>query len=192
MGCVGLLSLAEEEDSFNSGASEFTRKSEASTLNNRAFALMPCFWNHIIASNNAYSFACVLLLPASTQYPARSPYFIAQEFLFRSNKKTDNICRVFVADTMWIHNKSAYLFRKAQSTSRNRATCHSRISPAQTPCTSAFPERLVAVNKPQFAEDRKNQAFFHALNTAHDFCGRIEVYCLSSISPLLENRGIQQ
>jgi hypothetical protein len=55
-----------------------------------------------------------------------------------------------------------------------------------------FPERLVAVNKPQFAEDRKNQAFFHALNTAHGFCGRIEVYCLSSISPILENRGIQQ
>ena len=34
--------LAEEEDSFNSGASEFTHISEASTLNNRAFALMPC------------------------------------------------------------------------------------------------------------------------------------------------------
>ena len=34
--------LAEEEDSFNSGAGEFTHKSEASTLNNRAFALMPC------------------------------------------------------------------------------------------------------------------------------------------------------
>ena len=33
---------------------------------------------------------------------------------------------------------------------------------------------------------------FHALNTAHGFCGRIEVYCLSSISPILENRGIQQ
>ena len=34
--------LAEEEDSFNSGASEFTYISEASTLNNRACALMPC------------------------------------------------------------------------------------------------------------------------------------------------------
>ena len=32
-GCVGLLSLAEDEDSFNSGASEFTHISEASTLN---------------------------------------------------------------------------------------------------------------------------------------------------------------
>ena len=39
--CLSVL-LAEEEDSFNSGAGEFTRKSEASTLNNRAFALMPC------------------------------------------------------------------------------------------------------------------------------------------------------
>jgi len=39
--CLSVL-LAEEEDSFNSGASEFTHISEASTLNNRAFALMPC------------------------------------------------------------------------------------------------------------------------------------------------------
>ena len=31
------------------------------------------FWNHIIASNNAQSFACVLLFPTGTQYPAGSP-----------------------------------------------------------------------------------------------------------------------
>ena len=31
------------------------------------------FWNHIIASNNAHSFACVLLFPKSTKYLLGSP-----------------------------------------------------------------------------------------------------------------------
>ena len=31
------------------------------------------FWNHVIGDDNAHSFACVRLFPASTQYPAGSP-----------------------------------------------------------------------------------------------------------------------
>ena len=40
----------------------------------------------------------MLLFPTGKQYPAGSPYLIAQEALFRSNKNPDKICRVFVAE----------------------------------------------------------------------------------------------
>ena len=36
--------------------------------------------------------------PKVQKYLLGSLYFIAQEFLFRSNKKPDKICRVFVAE----------------------------------------------------------------------------------------------
>ena len=36
--------------------------------------------------------------PKVQKYLLGSPYFIAQEALFRSNKKPDKICRVFVAE----------------------------------------------------------------------------------------------
>ena len=36
--------------------------------------------------------------PKVQKYLLGSPYFIAQESLFRSNKKPDKICRVFVAE----------------------------------------------------------------------------------------------
>ena len=39
----------------------------------RAMRRTLCFWNHIIANNNAHSFACVLLFPKSTKYLLGSP-----------------------------------------------------------------------------------------------------------------------
>ena len=36
--------------------------------------------------------------PKVQKYLLGSPYFIAQESLFRSNKKPDKFCRVFVAE----------------------------------------------------------------------------------------------
>ena len=96
--------LAEEEDSFNSRASEFTHISEA-----------PAPWYGVRRQSRAHvahfvfeitllqAIMLTLLLvcsfsPKVQKYLLGSPYLIARESLFRSNKKPDKICRVFVAE----------------------------------------------------------------------------------------------
>ena len=50
------------------------------------------FWNHVIACDNAHSFACVRLFPASTQYPAGSPL---TDFRVLQKRRKGADCRRF-------------------------------------------------------------------------------------------------
>lgn len=93
-----------KRDSFNSGASEFTRKSEASApwQGVRRHSRVRVA-NFVFEITLLQAIMLTLLLvcsfsPKVQKYLLGSLCFIAQEFLFRSNKKPDNICRVFVAE----------------------------------------------------------------------------------------------
>ena len=54
-----------------------------------------CFLNRIVASDNAHSFACVLLFPTGTQYPAGSPEYRISDRL-RSTICCKQQCYAFV------------------------------------------------------------------------------------------------
>ena len=73
-----------------------------------------CFFNRIVASDNAHSFACVLLFPTGTQYPAGSPEYRISDRL-RSTICCKQQCYAFVRQIAQSLAMSAALdFRKCK------------------------------------------------------------------------------
>ena len=73
-----------------------------------------CFLNRIVASDNAHSFACVLLFPTGTQYPAGSPEYRISDRL-RSTICCKQQCYAFVRQIAQSLAMSAALdFRKCK------------------------------------------------------------------------------
>ena len=73
-----------------------------------------CFLNRIVSSDNAHSFACVLLFPTGTQYPAGSPEYRISDRL-RSTICCKQQCYAFVRQIAQSLAMSAALdFRKCK------------------------------------------------------------------------------
>ena len=116
------------------------------------------FWNHIIANNNAHSFACVLLFPKSTKYLLGSPDLRYRNITTRRTAHIAALAHIAFADRQK-HRTIAFTmcpFREIatalQATSRNDIKCFARsgISDVAYSTLSVIEQSNAATN-PYFA-----------------------------------------